>query len=327
MERFFTRNALDFDFDPDAPAPVEWLKFLRSLRKDDAEVALLQEIFGYLIVPDTSQQKIFMLYGPRRSGKGTIAKVLGQLVGRHNTAGPSFKSLDRDFGLAALVGKQLALVSDMRVGRQTDKAALTENLLRISGEDVVTIDRKYKSSWTGHLAVRFLILTNKLPSIPDDSGALASRFVPLAMTESFLGREDVGLFDKLKPELPGVLLWSIEGWRRLRERGHFDLPTASRDLADRIHTGGSPITAFLNERFTFDAKASTPKNKIWQAWGSWCQSHGVFAGDTSQFGQGLIEAGQGRISAHKPVIEGGQVPSYRGLKFADEPPAQEKIPF
>ena len=135
--------------------------------------------------------------------------------------------------------------------------------------------------------------------------------------------------DPSEPEMPGVLLWSIEGWRRLRERGHFDLPTASRDLADRIHTSGSPITAFLKECCTLDAEASTPKDDLWKAWGRWCQSHGAFAGNTSQFGSGLIEATQGRVSTWKPRVKGcGQVPSYKGLTLvADEPPAQEDIPF
>ena len=45
------------------------------------EPALLQEIMGYLLVPDTSQQKIFSLFGVGRSGKGTIARVITALCG------------------------------------------------------------------------------------------------------------------------------------------------------------------------------------------------------------------------------------------------------
>ena len=70
--RFFTRNALAFDFLPDAPAPRQWLDFLNQVWPGGEEIELLQEIFGYLLVPDTSQQKIFLLVGPKRSGKGTM---------------------------------------------------------------------------------------------------------------------------------------------------------------------------------------------------------------------------------------------------------------
>ena len=35
----------------------------------------LQDWFGYALAPDTSQQKIFMVVGPRRGGKGTIGRA------------------------------------------------------------------------------------------------------------------------------------------------------------------------------------------------------------------------------------------------------------
>ena len=42
----------------------------------------------------------------------------------------------------------------------------------------------------------------------------------LRQTKSFYGKEDPGLTDKLLAELPSILLWAIQGWQRLRERGH-----------------------------------------------------------------------------------------------------------
>ena len=35
----------------------------------------LQEIFGYLLTSNTSQQKIFLIIGPPRSGKGTMVRI------------------------------------------------------------------------------------------------------------------------------------------------------------------------------------------------------------------------------------------------------------
>ena len=35
-------------------------------------------------VADTSQQKALMLVGPKRSGKGTIARILEAVIGPHN---------------------------------------------------------------------------------------------------------------------------------------------------------------------------------------------------------------------------------------------------
>ena len=73
---FFNHNALNFDYEPYAREPRQWLDFLNQLWRDDPQaVDTLQEIFGYCLTADTSQQKAFALIGPKRSGKGTIGRV------------------------------------------------------------------------------------------------------------------------------------------------------------------------------------------------------------------------------------------------------------
>ena len=82
------QHVLPFAYDPDAPKPTRWLRFLDELWGDDEESkATLAEWFGYVLSGDTAQQKMFLLVGPKRSGKGTIARVLTGLLGAHNTAG------------------------------------------------------------------------------------------------------------------------------------------------------------------------------------------------------------------------------------------------
>ena len=89
----FTVNALDFDYAPDADPPERWTRFVEQLWGDDPEsVGLLQEWMGYCLVADTSQQKILLLVGPRRSGKGTIGRILVRLVGAGNVIGPTVSS-------------------------------------------------------------------------------------------------------------------------------------------------------------------------------------------------------------------------------------------
>ena len=84
--RLYTHNAVTFEYDAHSPKPTEFLTFLDSLWTnersgaiDDQSIATLQEIFGYLLVGATRLQKIFMIIGPKRSGKGTIGRVLRQL--------------------------------------------------------------------------------------------------------------------------------------------------------------------------------------------------------------------------------------------------------
>lgn len=90
-----------------------------------------------------------MLVGPKRAGKGTVLRVLKGLLGDHNVAAPTLSSLTQNFGLAPLVGKPLAAISDARIGTRADSLVAVERLLSVSGEDPITVDRKYRDAWTG----------------------------------------------------------------------------------------------------------------------------------------------------------------------------------
>lgn len=251
--QYFGLSASGVAFELHAPEPRHWLAFLGDLFGADRQaIEALQDWFGYVLASDTSQQKILLVVGPKRSGKGTIARVLREVVGRESVAGPTLSSLSSNFGLEPLIGKPLAIISDARLGGRSDQAAIAERLLSISGEDGLTIDRKFRQAWTGYLSTRFMMLTNELPRLLDNSGALANRFIVLVLERSFYGREDPALTNRLLGELPGILNWAMEGYRRLRARGHFyaafdpNAPIATGEAAGWcILQGGALPASFL----------------------------------------------------------------------------------
>ena len=184
--RFFNGTSVPFDFDPTAPPPARWLAFLNELWADDNgeidqdSIAALQEWFGYVISGRLDLHKILLLVGPTRAGKGVIARMLGKLVGNENVAGPTLSSLNGDFGLAPLIGKSLAVVSDARLnGRGAH--VVVERLLSISGEDTLTVNIKFREQWTGKLPSRLMVCSNELPQLGDASAAIAGRFVSLLL--------------------------------------------------------------------------------------------------------------------------------------------------
>jgi putative DNA primase/helicase len=289
---FFTNNALEFGYEPNAPAPQGWLKFLDALWPDDQEsIDTMQEIFGLCLTGDTRHQKAFLVIGPKRSGKGTIARILIAMVGRCNAVSPTLASLGERFGLQPLINKLLAVISDARLGTKADQHAIAESVLRITGEDDVTTDRKNRQAWTGQLQVRFLVISNELPRLADTSGALASRFIILRLINSFYGREDQDLTDKLLRELPGILNWSIEGLRRLNERGHFIQPTSAAEAVQELEDLGSPIGVFLRERCELKPTRTVEVDQLFGAWRGWCETQGRdHPGTRQSFGRDLRAA-------------------------------------
>ena len=98
-------------------------------------------------------------------------------------AGPTLSSLAGDFGLAPLLGKPLAVISDARLSGRGNHVVV-ERLLSISGEDFLTVNRKYREQWTGQLPTRFMLISNELPQLGDASAAIANRFIPLLLDGS-----------------------------------------------------------------------------------------------------------------------------------------------
>lgn len=313
----FTINALDFDYEPNPEPPERWIKFLEQLFGDDLEsVELLQEWMGYCLTGDTSQQKMLLLVGPRRSGKGTIGRIVTRLVGAGNVVGPTTSSLAGNFGLQPLIEKSLAIVSDARFGGD-NVGTVVERLLCISGEDTLTIDRKFLGSVSMKLATRFMFLTNELPRLNDASTALAGRFLVLRLSNTFYGTEDVTLTDQLLAELPGILLWAIEGWKRLRQRGRFVQPKSGEDAIRDMEDLGSPVGAFIRDRCVVGTGHRAWVDDLYDAWKGWCEQDGRNAVSTKQaFGRDLMAAAPG-VARRRGT---GMVSFYEGIGLRGEVP-------
>ena len=313
----FTLNALPFDYQPNAPQPVNFLRFLATIWPEDQQsIDTLQEIFGLCLTAETRYQKLFLMVGPKRSGKGTIARILTQLLGPDNVAGPTLSGLGTNFGLAPLIGKRLAIISDARLSGKADQQVIVERLLSITGEDGITIDRKFRDGWTGKLDARFVVMTNELPRLTDSSGALAGRFIILRMVNSFYGKEDLGLGEKLTPELPSILLWAIAGWKRLTERGHFVPPASSAAAQQELEDLGSPIGAFLRDTCIVAQGQSANAEAMFSAWRTWCLEQGRdHAGTKQTFGRDLAAAVP-RLKVTQPRAEDGtRLREYEGVGF------------
>jgi len=227
-------------------------------------------------------------------------------------------SLAENFGLATLIGKRAAIISDARLGGRTDQHIIAERLLSISGEDTLTIDRKYREPWTGRLPVRFLVLSNELPRLADASGALSSRFILITMQRSFYGQEDLGLGDRLLQELPGILNWSLAGLERLNRRGHFIPPKSSAEALQELEDLTSPIGAFIREHCVIAPDKMAYVEEMYSRWQSWCSGNNRLPGTAQTFGRDLRAAVSGLTIVRPRGAESERKRVYRGIGLRDQ---------
>lgn len=255
-----------------------------------------------------------MFIGPPRAGKGVLTSALQQVLGQENCANPQLSKLGETYALQELIGRRAAFINDARIGYRSDRSAIVETLLSISGGDPITISRKYKDAWTGQLSVRFVITTNEIPRLNDDSNALSRRIVPVVFKESFEGRENRGLAAEIAEERLSILHWALDGLARLRKRGRFDLPASATDFHRVLSRSLSGIGAFLADRCMFEPGARSLVGDVYDAYLAWCVDQGIRHPDTKEeLGRRLatlgIEKVQERLGGRRPYF-------YVGIRLA-----------
>lgn len=317
----FVTQCAGCDYLPNSQQPENWLKFLESVWPEDGEsILLLQEWFGYCLTPDTSLQTLLCLIGATRTGKGTMTRILTRLVGESNVCFPTFSSMIDQYGMMPFPNSSLAIFSDARLSGRHDSVQVSEKLLSISGEDGQQIGMKYTSPWIGKLSTRLMLVSNEELVFPDSSNALASRTRVLVTTRSFAGREDRELEARLVKELPSILNWSIEGWKRLKRNCAFTRPQSSIETEQSMASSASPIREFVFECCAIDSSVNVRCTDLYKSWCDWCKANNVRQdriGCSSEFGR-TLRAAFPEISTTNPIRSGGSRSRYyRGIQLAN----------
>ena len=321
---------LPFAYDPSAKCPI-WEKFLSEIFEGDHErISLIQEFFGYCLSSDTSLQKAMILVGKPRSGKGTIQRVLGAVVGSENSTGYSLERLATEFGPSALVNKSVALVGEVELSANPQRAKIVEVLKSIVGEDSISINTKYESKFPSlRLPTRFVIASNSVPRLLDASGALAHRFLFVPFEMSFVGREDIHLEEKLLKELPGIANWALLGLKRLRlAGGKFTVGDGHKRLASQYAADTSPIMAWIRSEMVVHRRAdpgdlppecltkefvSIGKTDAYESYCDWCDCHDVEPASVRWFGRDLKTLLPKIKEGRESTSDGFREHVYRGI--------------
>ncbi|MER9212839.1 phage/plasmid primase, P4 family [Mesorhizobium sp. M0663] len=324
QQRLFALHGVECNYDPAATAPV-WNKFMRDGFPDDPKsIECIAEIFGYCMTGDTSQQKAFAFIGEKRSGKGTTGRIARAAVGAGRYANPKLSDFGETFGMQNLIGKSLAVISDARGQGRSNPHAAVENILTITGEDPVSIHRKYKSDWNGVLNTRIIMMANTIPKLKDASGVIVTRFIVIEFRESFYGRENPNLTSELLAELPGIINVWIEGLKRLRARGRFEQPESGQELLDLMDENTGPVKRFVEEMCTVGPDHTISKKLFNMELNEWLRDHGHYAMADETIGTDLYALQLG-IRATKPRLEGKHVPHYAGITLTEMVPKGGKL--
>ena len=149
--------------------------------------------------------------------------------------------------------------------------------------------------------------------IVDMSGTLPKRFILLTLQNSFLGKEDLQLTDKLTAELPGIFNWALRGLARLRRFGFFEMPTSSLEAMRTLEDLASPVGAFVRDWCEVGPGKRVDVKVLWGAYRIWCEGEGQETGTQAMFGKSLKAAVPQITTAGK-----GSRRTYRRIQLNDD---------
>lgn len=280
---YLTTVCLPYPYDPDAECP-EWNIFLKDIMRGRQDyIDLLQEFVGYLFRSDLREHKFLLCVGEGANGKTTFFDVARALVGEANCSEvPITRFADR-FALHGTIGKVVNLTHESSSVLQDE----AENVLKsyVSG-DRMTSDRKYKDPVEVTPTAKLLIATNNLPRFTDKSQAVWRRIllVPFDLTlEDKYQIKDMA--EALKRELPGILIWALEGLERLNAKG-FTIPQGQRDLMEEYRRDADPARAFLMDKYQESLNGEhVPCAEVYEAYNIFCKTNNCRPMNERTFGQ------------------------------------------
>ena len=315
--RWFSTTCLPYKFDPDAKCQ-KWMDFLtHNLEGDQERINLLQEWAGYMLLPDTGQQRFLVLEGEGANGKSVYMAALEAMLGEENCSHVPLELFGDRFSRTQTLGKLANIAPD--VG-ELDKPA-EGHLKSFTGGEKMFFDRKNLAGLEAYPTARLMIGCNNKPRFSDKSDGIYRRMILVPLRIQIADEQRIRNMDKpwwwqKSGELPGMLLWAIAGLDRLQRNGCFTIPTICQNALDDYRMDNNPAMQFLREFTSLDEDSETPCAELYDRYKRWCTDNGYHPLSSRSFGREIsrLSPSNQKVRREQRRIIGTRTWCYIGLK-------------
>lgn len=276
------RQIAQFPFAPKVmPTPL-FDGFLADALKGDSDAGqrgLLQEIIGAAMLGFFYRhEKVVLLKGPGRSGKGTMLKIIEAIFPKELVSSVPPVKWTNEYYLADIAAKRLNIVGEIEEEGAIDGAILKS----VSGRDLLTARRPAQMPFKFRSGATHIFNGNYFPPTRDQSDAFFSRWVLVEFRNSRIGKPgaiDTNLAGKIiDRELPGVMAWALQGAKRLLERNELKLTPEHELLMSQWRGRSNSVVEFLQDRDDVrlgdGSNFKTKRSEFYLAYSMWCRESG-----------------------------------------------------
>ena len=292
--KWFSTICLPYSFDPEADCPT-WKAILRRNLGGNAEYEkTLQEWAGYLLRPETGQQRFLVLEGEGANGKSVIMAALTAMLGEQNCSHIPLELFGDRFAKTQTLGKLVNISAD--VG-ELDKVA--EGYLKsFTSGDIMFFDRKGIEGVDCTPTARLMMACNNRPRWSDKSDGLWRRMLLISFLVQITEQERIPNMDKIwwweeSGELPGIFNWALKGLWRLRTQQNFTIAEESRIALADYQDEVNPTRRFIREHIIGAENGRADCQEVYDGYRFWCKSNGYHHLGNAQFGKELYRRFKG----------------------------------
>ena len=249
---------LQIDYDPsvnDRPVFTQFMNdlFLRedgSINHDD--MMILQEYCGLAIsniFVYRTKKALFLCSVRGNTGKSVLMNLVQLILGEDNVTSVPIQHMNESTGrftMGTALGKRLIINGDQTESDVADSSYFKQ----LTGGDRTKMEMKNQKP----LMVRFrggiMVGCNGLPSFTDDKGEHIFERLLLLMCTNVIPEEkrDAALLDRMKPEIPAITNWFLEGLQRLIQNGFkFTHSQSSEDALKEYRSRLDTVYRFITE--------------------------------------------------------------------------------
>ena len=273
-----------YPYNPEATHNT-WSRFIDDITAGDPRVAeLLQFIPGYVLFPNNSHEKAFVLSGNGSNGKSKYLEILRQLFCGNPTVSnlPPRALLDK-FQRIQLREAILNVAGEIR----SDLRDVEELIKSIISGEPQNACYKGKDFVTFLTRTKLVFATNNQLSSGDTSDGLTRRLIMVDFKVSFVDTpdpndpyqkpKDIHILDELLSELHsgGIFNWAYEGYKLLRAVGYFTETSDQTELISEFKRSSNPILVFWEDRLHDYQNTDTLTNtEIYRDYQQWCVDNG-----------------------------------------------------
>ena len=196
-----TNIQLPFAYDPRATCSAFDAFILDIFNGDQDVVEYILKYWCYLLLPTYNFQKVLVWIGSGRNGKGTLSRIIQNMLGKKNMAFQDLHDLAKQrFAAQSLKDKLVNFSTELK----TDDLELGM-IKKLSGGDYIAADVKFKDEVVFTNIARLIIMANELPRFSDVGNSITQRFEFIRFHKEYNGTSvDTMLDAKLLSELSGI---------------------------------------------------------------------------------------------------------------------------